>query len=177
MSEKKKTSFKKYAVLIILIVILYAIFSPNDDKTNSSKESKTSNIAEPILSGKYSEDIVLDERITEQQIEIRFNRIKREHQGFEQYYVHFYLPDMEIGNGAWATANYDGELKVSIQEHFAPQVVEKEIRKVEEKPVIYYWMNTKSNVRHNSSCRYYDNTKNGRFTTTRSGSACGICGG
>ncbi len=40
-----------------------------------------------------------------------------------------------------------------------------------------YWLNTKSYVRHNSSCRWYKNTKNGRMCTKDEGRACGICGG
>ena len=40
-----------------------------------------------------------------------------------------------------------------------------------------YWLNTKTNVRHNSSCRWYRNTKHGRMCTKDEGRACGKCGG
>lgn len=40
-----------------------------------------------------------------------------------------------------------------------------------------YWLNTASNVRHNSSCRYFQNTKKGRACGPNDGRACGICGG
>jgi endonuclease YncB( thermonuclease family) len=40
-----------------------------------------------------------------------------------------------------------------------------------------YWLNTSSNVRHNSGCRYYKNTKKGRACRKDEGKACGICGG
>ena len=40
-----------------------------------------------------------------------------------------------------------------------------------------YWLNTKSNVRHNHGCRYYQNTKSGRPCGPNEGKACGICGG
>ena len=40
-----------------------------------------------------------------------------------------------------------------------------------------YWLNTNSNVRHNSSCRWYGNTKRGKWVTKSSGRACGNCGG
>jgi endonuclease YncB( thermonuclease family) len=40
-----------------------------------------------------------------------------------------------------------------------------------------YWLNTGSNVRHNSGCRYFNNTKKGRPCTKEEGKACGICGG
>lgn len=40
-----------------------------------------------------------------------------------------------------------------------------------------YWINSSSNTRHNSSCRYYENTKKGYLTDKKEGKACGQCGG
>lgn len=40
-----------------------------------------------------------------------------------------------------------------------------------------YWLNTNGGVRHNSSCRWYGNTKKGRFCTDSEGKAGGCCGG
>ncbi len=40
-----------------------------------------------------------------------------------------------------------------------------------------YWLNTSSNTRHNSTCRYYENTAKGKTYTNDEGKACGICGG
>lgn len=40
-----------------------------------------------------------------------------------------------------------------------------------------YWLNTKSNVRHNSGCRWHGKTKGGRACKKSEGKACGICGG
>ena len=40
-----------------------------------------------------------------------------------------------------------------------------------------YWINTNSGVRHNSSCRWYGNTKKGYYTNEPVGRPCGICGG
>lgn len=47
------------------------------------------------------------------------------------------------------------------------------------KPIstVQYWINSSSNTRHNSSCRYYNNTKNGYFTDSKTGIACNSCGG
>lgn len=47
----------------------------------------------------------------------------------------------------------------------------------ETKPAASYWLNTSGNVRHNSRCRYYHNTKKGRSCGPNEGKACGICGG
>jgi len=40
-----------------------------------------------------------------------------------------------------------------------------------------YWINSNSNTRHNSGCRYYGNTKSGYYTNEKVGTACGSCGG
>jgi hypothetical protein len=40
-----------------------------------------------------------------------------------------------------------------------------------------FWLNTETGVRHNSGCRYYQNTKEGRSCGPTEGRACGLCGG
>ena len=40
-----------------------------------------------------------------------------------------------------------------------------------------YWINSDSDVRHNSSCQYYGNTEHGYYTNEKVGTPCGICGG
>lgn len=40
-----------------------------------------------------------------------------------------------------------------------------------------FWLNTGSNARHNSSCRWFGKTKQGRFCGPVEGKACGECGG
>jgi micrococcal nuclease len=40
-----------------------------------------------------------------------------------------------------------------------------------------FWLNTSSNVRHNSSCRWFGKTKRGRYCGPNDGKACGDCGG
>lgn len=42
-----------------------------------------------------------------------------------------------------------------------------------------HWLNTSpsSQVRHNRSCRWFGNTKSGRYCGPNEGKACGICGG
>jgi micrococcal nuclease len=39
------------------------------------------------------------------------------------------------------------------------------------------WLNTSSGSRHNTACKYYKNTKQGRLCGSGEGRACGICGG
>ncbi len=40
-----------------------------------------------------------------------------------------------------------------------------------------YWLNTRSNVRHNQRCEYFNNTSQGRYCNAREGRRCGYCGG
>jgi len=40
-----------------------------------------------------------------------------------------------------------------------------------------FWLNTSSNARHNSSCRWFGKTKRGRYCGPGEGKACGECGG
>jgi hypothetical protein len=40
-----------------------------------------------------------------------------------------------------------------------------------------HWLNTSSGVRHNRSCRWFGNTKNGRYCRPDEGRACKQCGG
>jgi micrococcal nuclease len=40
-----------------------------------------------------------------------------------------------------------------------------------------YWINTTSNVRHNSTCESFRNTQHGRICSKGEGRACGRCGG
>ncbi len=45
------------------------------------------------------------------------------------------------------------------------------------RPAVSHWLNTNSNVRHNRSCKNFENTKNGRYCAPDEGRPCGICGG
>jgi hypothetical protein len=40
-----------------------------------------------------------------------------------------------------------------------------------------HWLNTNGNVRHNPSCKWFENTKQGRKCTADQGRPCGVCGG
>lgn len=53
----------------------------------------------------------------------------------------------------------------------------KEGKAAQPPPGAKYWLNTSSNVRHNSTCKYFEKTKRGRFCGPNDGKACGICGG
>jgi hypothetical protein len=47
----------------------------------------------------------------------------------------------------------------------------------EEGGSLSHWLNANGNVRHNSSCRWFKNTKKGRLCRSDEGKPCGQCGG
>jgi hypothetical protein len=51
-----------------------------------------------------------------------------------------------------------------------------ELGETEIESTLAYWLNTNSNVRHNSTCKHFQKTK-GRSCTADEGKPCGICGG
>lgn len=65
----------------------------------------------------------------------------------------------------------------------APQAQTTPAPKIERKPAQTqnveqgYWLNTKSGVRHNRSCRWFGNTTNGKPCGPNEGRACKQCGG
>ncbi len=73
------------------------------------------------------------------------------------------------------TAPWDYRHGTTTQSRAPPEKHEQIEKPVQEERI--YWLNTKSYVRHNSSCRWYKNTKRGRMCTKNEGRACGICGG
>ncbi|OHB65810.1 MAG: hypothetical protein A2V70_07210 [Planctomycetes bacterium RBG_13_63_9] len=44
-------------------------------------------------------------------------------------------------------------------------------------PKLAHWLNASSNIRHNSRCKYYRKTKQGRMCGPNEGRACKTCGG
>jgi len=65
-----------------------------------------------------------------------------------------------------------GTLPAFRTESISENVQDKTIQEVELK----YWITNSSGIRHNSSCRYYENS-NGRKCSKNEGRACKICGG
>jgi hypothetical protein len=43
--------------------------------------------------------------------------------------------------------------------------------------LLTHWLNLNGNVRHNSTCRNFMNTKKGRMCAADEGRPCGLCGG
>ena len=66
--------------------------------------------------------------------------------------------------------------KFSVSDHLQAPAQNTIQSQAQESPM-KYWINSSSNTRHNSSCRYYGNTANGYYTNELIGEPCSICGG
>ncbi len=118
---KRAFAYIMMAMVVILvgtcsIGIFYELHESEEQVAVQNNWPNYTIIQEDKIKGiKYSVDLEIAKEIYEYEIVGIFNAIKGRNQGYERYFVHFYLPDMKVGSGAWATANYSsGELKVSI---------------------------------------------------------------
>lgn len=59
-------------------------------------------------------DIRLKNKIEEKEIENIANEIKHNYPNYKRYFVSYYLPEMKIGSGAWATSHSNPTLSVRI---------------------------------------------------------------
>lgn len=67
--------------------------------------------------------------------------------------------------------------KTGVNNNNSPTISPKRQNAVQKEQTAEYWLNTKTGVRHNKSCRWYGNTKNGRSCGSNEGRPCGQCGG
>ncbi len=118
---KKVLAYIMIAMVVIFVGtcslgIFYAFYEPEEQVSLQNNWPNYTIIQEDKIKGiKYSVDLEIATEIYEYEIVGIFNVIKNRNQGYERYFVHFYLPEMKVGSGAWATANYaNGDLKVSI---------------------------------------------------------------
>jgi len=74
-----------------------------------------------------------------------------------------------------APAQAEIATKLDSQTERTPRPEESE--SVTERPAEKFWLNTKTGKRHNSGCRWYGDTKNGKFCGPDEGVACKVCGG
>lgn len=73
-------------------------------------------IEKTVIPGtKYAIDVRIKYPVSETQINKAFYAMKAENSGYKNYFIHFYLPGMEVGSGAWAVANsVDNNLEVKV---------------------------------------------------------------
>ena len=64
---------------------------------------------------KRSVDVRLNKRVTEEVLQTLALRIKAsDSRSYQRTFILYYLPDMEVGAGAWASSHFNPELEVEI---------------------------------------------------------------
>lgn len=122
--------FSAIVVFIIIIIIIIATLPPdhsNNDSTSITLENKEETQQEDI---KTDFEIIMDKsnypykRAVEVRLNERASRKKLKklayfiklggEREYERTFISYYLPDMKVGRGAWATSHFDPDLKVKI---------------------------------------------------------------
>lgn len=94
--------------VLITIVIIVGIMARQQQEEDIFDEIEYEVIQLSVIPElKYSVDLRLQKPISEEKISKIFYSIRNDNGPYEQYSVHFYLPGMEVGAGAWAVVNYD----------------------------------------------------------------------
>jgi hypothetical protein len=132
-----------YVVILLAILAVYLIYRINgsdvgnqnasmpeqiDDSKliNSSHEDKNEQLklhdgynykivnAEPFSTRKCNFYVRIQEQLSEDQIKEIAKQIRADYPSFIRLFIFYYLPEMKLTDGAWATSHYDTGLKVKI---------------------------------------------------------------
>lgn len=106
----------KSIYLFFLVAILFLVISCvdlNNSKTDNNQINNYEIIKkEVVTSEKFSIDLRIDKKLSEEEIRKIAEEIKQKNPKFKRYFICYYLPDMEIDKGAWATSHIDPEISI-----------------------------------------------------------------
>jgi hypothetical protein len=107
-------STKKFTVLFLVAIIVLAS-CPQIVSALNSEWSYTIISDTNYHQIKRTVEIRLSERISEKVLTELAQKLKAlDPKTYERTFMTYYLPDMKVGHGAWATTHYDPKLKVQI---------------------------------------------------------------
>lgn len=134
----KEYSLGKFILILILGWIVYAVFiSDNGSATQNTPTSRSvppqkieeiphapaipSDVVFSIISEskiqrlRHNIDVRLNKKVSKAVLSSIALELRNLEQGdYERTFIFYYLPEMVVGSGAWATTNYDPELEVKI---------------------------------------------------------------
>lgn len=123
----KKTNYFGITLIVIGIITVLYIFLHNDksnnvtntnpDQLSSQNTQPTYSILKTDLNNKrgFNVSIKISEKLSENDLETLARQIKTDINAKSEIGIlFFYLTDMVVDNGAWATADFKPELKISI---------------------------------------------------------------
>jgi len=118
---------KKLLVIFISLFLLYSCGqSPQNSETASQQPelvnkvdsykiiSETENVNPKIGINKCNIDVELTERISEVKLMRIAYDLRKTRKSYDYLWIFYYLPDMKIGSGCWATSHFTPDLDVKI---------------------------------------------------------------
>jgi hypothetical protein len=115
---KKLLKFVCFGML--LTIVLFACKSESRKESQSARtipnDVKYSIIETNVLPKiKRSLDVRLNKRVSEDALRLIALELKsQDSKRYERTFIAYYLPDMKVGEGAWATTHFDPDLEVRI---------------------------------------------------------------
>ena len=108
---------KKFVILLVIILGIHVIVADNSGSNNKTTEDLTYRIIQEnkIPKIKRSVDIRINLRVSEDELrEIALKIKAKDKSQYERTFICYYLPDMIVDEGAWATTHFNPELEVKI---------------------------------------------------------------
>lgn len=109
-----KKSITAISILVLLCIAAMTLLA--DQETEKDKKWTYKIISDTHYHHyKRTVEVRLSDRISEAELTAIAKKIKSMDTSiYERTFITYYLPDMKVGHGAWATSHYDPELKVLI---------------------------------------------------------------
>lgn len=118
-NNQKEEDFMRSKVSIVVVVsLLFCLISCGTDRNQKAvgeekqysiiKEEKMGNIKSTI-------DIRLKSDVDKEALTKIANKLKKDgRSNYQRIFINYYLPEMEVGEGAWATSHFNPDLEVQI---------------------------------------------------------------
>ena len=78
---------------------------------------------------------------------------------------------------SWLQCEDDTVILSPQPDYSAPPMAVRKTAELQDVVLKSHWLNTRTQSRHKPSCRWFENTSQGRHCTPEEGHACGQCGG
>ena len=109
------------SLYVVAIFVWFALSGAAQAESDQSLVAIPSDVTYSIISEnefhqfKHSIDVRLNKKVSEQVLRSIAAKLKElERKNYERTFIAYYLPDMKVGSGAWATTHYDPDLEVRI---------------------------------------------------------------
>ncbi|MCK4913717.1 MAG: hypothetical protein KAI59_04270 [Planctomycetes bacterium] len=103
---------KKLFIISCILLLTIGLFAPGCEKKDITYEIINTQTFRDI---KRSLDVRLNKKVSEETLRAIALKLKaQDSRKYERTFICYYLPDMEIGTGAWATTHFNPNLDIRI---------------------------------------------------------------